>query len=222
MFDPLRGFRRRLRRKIVRSHLDSFMSHHRTNECVLDLGCGDSRYSHYFPNRIGLDHSMQEGVNVVGDAHRLPFLSSSFSIILTTEMLEHVHNPQQVIDEIERVLRPGGKVILTTRFVFPIHEAPMDFYRFTKYGLAYLFRRWVKVEIRPETHPFEGIGVLFQRMAYQSDFRGSKVISYACLLLARFMSMLDVLVARQYGDIKRQSQETEIITSGYYLVAHKV
>ncbi len=206
----------------MRSHLDSFMSDHRTNECVLDLGCGDSRYSRYFPNRIGLDHSMQEGVNIVGDAHHLPFSSSSFSMILTTEMLEHVHDPQQVIDEIERVLRPGGKVILTTRFVFPIHEAPLDFYRFTKYGLAHLFRKWGEIEIRPETNPFEGIGVLFQRMAYQSDFRGSKLISYSCLLLARFVSILDVLVTRQYGDIKRKSSETEIITSGYYLVAHKV
>ncbi len=222
MFNSLRKLKRRLRRKIVRSHLDSFMADQKTTECVLDLGCGDSRYSHYFPNRIGLDHSMQEGVNIIGDAHHLPFSSSSFSVILTTEMLEHVHDPQKVIDEIQRVLRPGGKVILTTRFVFPIHEAPMDFYRFTKYGLAYLFRKWVKVEIRPESHPFEGIGVLFQRMAYQSDFRGSKLISYACLLLARFMSILDILVTRQYGDIRRQTLETEIITSGYYLIAHKI
>src|SRR3990170_8870909 len=104
--NPWKALKGALRRKIVRSRLDSFLSSHKTQEHVLDLGCGISRYLIYFPNRIGLDSSKRNGVDIVADAHHLPFVSSSFSTVLTTEMLEHVKDPQRVIDEIERVLRP--------------------------------------------------------------------------------------------------------------------
>ena len=168
-----------------------------------------------------MDLVRRKGVNVMADAHSLPFSSSSFPVVLSTEMLEHVKEPQRVIDEIQRVLRPGGKIILTTRFVFPIHEAPTDFYRFTKYGLAHLFRNWNNVQIQPDTAPFEGIGVLFQRMADQTDFHGSKLITGACLIAAKLIRMLDRLVKKQYGNYARTTSETEIITSGYFVIAEK-
>jgi SAM-dependent methyltransferase len=218
---PWKGISRALRHKIVRGHLDSFLRAHSTQERVLDLGCGSTRYSVYFPNRIGLDFQRRKGVDIVADAHNLPFERSSFSAVLTTEMLEHVKDPQRVVDEIQRILRPGGKVILTTRFVFPIHDAPFDFYRFTKYGLAHLLRNWVNVEIQCDTTPFEGIGVLFQRMAYQSDFHGSKLVTAGCLLTAQLVRLLDKLVKKQYGDYDRNVIESEIITSGYHVVAYR-
>ncbi len=197
------------------------MASHSTPEKALDLGCGTARYKNYFPNSISLDISKRKGVHIVADAHALPFSESSFSIVLSTEMLEHVKNPQKVIHEIQRVLRPGGKVLLTTRFVFPIHDAPGDFFRFTKYGLAYLFRDWKDVSIVPDTRPFETIAVLFQRMAFQSDFRGGKIVSGICLLAAQIFSRMNNIVKKQYGNYSRSVTETEILTSGYYVTAHK-
>ena len=211
----------RLRKKIVREHLEEFLTLYKTEEQILDLGCGRSKYSKFFPNRIGLDHCSGKGVNVIGDAHNLPFSSSSFSSVLSTEMLEHVQDPQRVVNEIERVLEPGGTVILTTRFVFPIHEAPHDYYRFTRYGLAYLFRNWSDVEIHAETASFEGIAVLFQRMGYQSDFYASKAIKGLCFVVARILRWGDVLVRKQYGNYNRNSPEGNIISSGYYVLAKK-
>jgi SAM-dependent methyltransferase len=215
-------YKRRLRRKIVRDHLELFMATHATTEHALDLGCGTARYSSYFPNSLALDISKRKGVDIVGDAHSLPFLGSSFSIVVSTEMLEHVRNPQRVIDEIQRVLKPGGKLVLTTRFLFPIHDAPGDFFRFTKYGLAHLFRAWQNVSIIPDTKPFEAIGVLFQRMAFQSDFHASKIVSGICFLAAQFLCRINGLIRRQYGDYSRSVVESEIITSGYYVVAQKI
>jgi SAM-dependent methyltransferase len=221
LVNPLKILSRWLRKKTVRTHLESFMAENRTEKNVLDIGCGESRYSHYFPNRLGVDFTRKKGVNVLADAHALPFQSSYFSMALSTEMLEHVKDPQRVVDEIARVLQPGGKLILTTRFVFPIHEAPFDFFRFTKYGLAHIFRKWMNVEIKTDTASFETIGILFERMAFQNDFRGSRFVTTACLLAAKFLPSLDRLVKRQYGDYKRKQKETGIIASGYYVIAYK-
>lgn len=221
LLKPWKAIKYRLRRKIVRSKLDPFIASQGTAELVLDLGCANSRYARHFPNRIGIDIIQGRGVDVVGDAHHIPIKSSSFSVVLTTEMLEHVQNPQAVINEIERILKPGGKVILTTRFLFPIHEAPFDFFRFTKYGLKHLFRHWAHVEVKNDTKPFEGLGVLFQRMAFQSDFRGSKMMTFICLLTAQMLRLCDALVKAQYGDYARRVSENEIITNGYHVVAVK-
>ena len=210
-----------MRRKIVRNHLEHFMANNATTDHALDLGCGTARYNSFFPNSLTLDISKRKGVDLVGDAHSLPFFGSSFSVVISTEMLEHVRNPQLVIDEIQRVLKPGGKLILTTRFLFPIHDAPNDFFRFTKYGLAYLFRAWRNVNIVPDTKPFEAIGVLFQRMAFQSDFHASRIVSGICLLAAQFLCLVNGLIRRQYGDYSRTVIESQVLTSGYYVVAQK-
>lgn len=218
---PWKLLTRQLRRKIVRTYLEPFIISHSTNEKILDLGCANSRYARYFPNRVGVDILNAKGVDIVADAHHLPIKSSTFSIVLTTEMLEHTHDPQAVINEIERILKPGGRVILTTRFLFPIHEAPFDFFRFTKYGLKHLFRNWAHVVVKHDTKPFEGIAVLFQRMAFQSDFRWSKVVTLMCLLIAQILKRCDVLIKSQYGDYQRSALENEIITNGYHVVAVK-
>jgi SAM-dependent methyltransferase len=52
--------------------------------------------------------------------------------------LEHVTDPKAVFNELSRLLKPGGKLYLTTNFLFPIHGAPFDFYRFTHFGLNLL------------------------------------------------------------------------------------
>ena len=217
----MKKLKSRLRKKIVREHLKNFLEQHRTDSQVLDLGCGRSRYTELFPNRIGFDITRDRGVDVVGDAHHLPFRSGQFSTVLATEMLEHVVDPQRVVSEMLRVARVGGKVILTTRFVFPIHEAPHDYFRFTKYGLAHLFRNCPDVQIQQEASSFETIAILLQRIAYQSDFHGATFTKGMCLLSARFLRIGNRLLKGQYGSYNRKQKETDIMPSGYYVVATK-
>jgi SAM-dependent methyltransferase len=208
-------------KKITREHIEAFIASQATNELVLDLGCGNSPYSRYFPNRVALDIVKIEGADIIGDAHSLPFKSATFSMVLAIELLEHVKEPQHVIDEIERVLKPGGKPVLTTRFIFPLHDTPSDFYRFTKYRLRYLFRNWSKIQILCEADSFESIGILLQRIAFQSNFWGSKIVKLLLLLAARVMKIGGVLVRAQYGDIARRIKEDQILVSGYYVIAVK-
>ena len=62
-------------------------------------------------------------------------------------MLEHVAAPERAIAELHRVLAPGGALVLSTPFVFEIHEAPHDYYRFTEHGLRQLLRGFARCEI---------------------------------------------------------------------------
>jgi SAM-dependent methyltransferase len=76
----------------------------------------------------------------------LPFPDASFDSIVSDQVLEHVRgNPQAVVDETFRVLRPGGVAVHTTCLINPIHEVPGDYWRFTPAGLALLVERHGRV-----------------------------------------------------------------------------
>ena len=126
--------------KMTRERLARFVARCASDAKTLDIGCGGAPYAKYFPNRVGFDHAAGPDVDVVGDAHHLPFQDGEFERILCTEVLEHLLDPAKAIAEMRRVLQPGGMLILTTGFVFPLHDAPHDYWRFTRYGLEHLFR----------------------------------------------------------------------------------
>lgn len=65
----------------------------------------------------------------------LPFEDSEFDTVLLTDVLEHIPEPLHAMTEIARVLRPGGKLILSVPFFYWIHEEPHDYYRYTKFAL---------------------------------------------------------------------------------------
>ncbi len=93
---------------------------------TLDLGVGDVSWDY---SRIG----------VVGDAHQLPFRDAAFDAVANIQVLEHLKDPGGAIREFARVLKPGGKLFLSTVMCWEIHQHPNDFFRFTRYGLAYLY-----------------------------------------------------------------------------------
>ncbi len=107
---------------------------------VLDVGCGTKPYRGLFgpavTGYVGLD---REGPNaapdVVGDAHALPFEDASFDAAVSFQVLEHVERPVECLREMARVVRAGGDVVVTVPGVWPDHEVPHDYWRFTRYGL---------------------------------------------------------------------------------------
>src|SRR6476661_3646451 len=133
---------RALSGKLTRITLDRFIAAHATDRPTLDIGAQNGPYAALFPRRVGLDIRAGAGVRIIGDAQALGVRDAAFDVVLCTEVLEHLREPQQAIDEMFRVLKPGGRLLLTTRFLFPIHDAPDDYFRYTKYGLRYLLRRF--------------------------------------------------------------------------------
>lgn len=108
---------------------------------VLDVGCGAQPYRDLFPRverYVGLDHPGPRGLDVYGDGLALPFRAGSFDAVLCNQVLEHVPEGAKLMEEIARVLRPGGTLLLTVPLTWDLHLEPSDFYRYTRYGLQYL------------------------------------------------------------------------------------
>jgi SAM-dependent methyltransferase len=125
-----------------RLSLESFLSSHATRQLTLEVGAEDPRCRKWFPNLVAINVSSNSNINTQADAYRLPFRDDIFELAVCTEVLEHTHSPELVLRELQRVLKPGGKLLLTTPFAFPIHYAPTDYYRFTRFGLAHLLHDW--------------------------------------------------------------------------------
>lgn len=104
---------------------------------LLDLGGNKSAKRGSFnihdhtDNVTYLNYSPKYSPDIIGDAHNLPFSESSYDFIICSELFEHLNNPQQVLSECYRILKPGGQLLITVPFMFPIHPDPYDFGRYT-------------------------------------------------------------------------------------------
>jgi len=212
---------RALSGKLTRITLDRFIAAHATTALTLDIGAQNGPYAALFPRRVALDIKPGRGVQVIGDAQLLGIGSQTVAAILCTEVLEHLPEPQRAIDEMFRVLQPGGSLVLTTRFLFPIHDAPHDYFRYTKYGLRHLLRRFEIVELAEETDAVGTLAVLTQRLGMQAETLGWTPLRAAWLVAAQALRPFSFLVTREYGDSRRQAPERGIMTSGYHVFCRK-
>jgi predicted SAM-dependent methyltransferase len=212
-----------LTKKITRPKIEAFIKQYATDKKTLDVGSSWSPYAKYFPNRISTDIEARDGVDIVADAHALPIDSNTYDVILCSEVLEHLHSPEVAIGEMYRVLKPGGNLILTTRFMFPMHDVPHDFFRYTEYGMLHLFREWEILNLQPESSNFETMAILVHRMAFTMEFKGGKFTRAVIFLFAKCIIGLGFLVKKEYG-IRRMDGHhitCNTFSSGYYLYARK-
>jgi SAM-dependent methyltransferase len=207
--------------KLTRVTLDRFIAAHASSLRTLDIGAQNGPYAVHFPRRIALDIKRGMGVQIIGDAQSLGIADSSFEVVLCTEVLEHLPEPQRAIDEIFRVLAPGGQLLLTTRFLFPIHDAPHDYFRFTKYGLRHLLRRFEILELEEETDAVGTLAVLLQRLGMQAETLHRQPFRAIWLLSAQAIRPFSFLITSEFGDSRRLQRERGIMTSGYHVACRK-
>jgi SAM-dependent methyltransferase len=116
---------------------------------LLDFGCGTKPYKDIIDveEYIGLDieesghtHKMDQ-IDVYYDGKTIPFEDNYFDSVLTSEVFEHVFNLEEILNEIFRVLKPGGYMVITVPFVWEEHEIPYDFARYTSFGIEHLLKK---------------------------------------------------------------------------------
>lgn len=110
---------------------------------LMDFGCGSKPYKNLFDVKeyIGVDfenegHShANEDIDVFYDGRTLPFEDQYFDSVLCSEVIEHVFELQVTLNEINRVMKPGGNILITCPFVWNEHEVPFDYARYSRFAL---------------------------------------------------------------------------------------
>jgi len=126
---------------------------------LLDVGAGECKYKKHFKNLVYKSQDVKQNtyktIDYVGE------VKGKYDYILCTQVLEHLRQPEAAFKDFKRLLKPGGKLFLTTNFIYQIHMEPDDYWRFTEYGLKYLGKTvGFKIE------KLEQQGGIFQVLAY--------------------------------------------------------
>lgn len=118
------------------------------NGNLVDVGCGTKPYRTFFRveayRGLDLESSVTKAAGIADDLYdgtNFPYADHCFDSALCNQVLEHVFNPNEFLSEINRVLRPGGKLLLTVPFVWDEHEQPYDYARYSSFGLKALLEK---------------------------------------------------------------------------------
>ncbi|NDJ16280.1 class I SAM-dependent methyltransferase [Myxacorys almedinensis] len=127
---------------------------------VLDIGSGHLRgyeglFKPYVDEYLCLDRQNIPTVDICSDCYDIPLDSHSFDSIVSTQALEHLDTPAAMLEESYRLLKPGGRLILTAPMTWGTHEEPYDFYRYTEFGIHHLLKHVGYIDITVE--PLEGL-----------------------------------------------------------------
>jgi SAM-dependent methyltransferase len=123
------------------------LAHQLSANKLLDIGCGDKPYEMLFKVQTyhGLELERAEAhrskADFYYDGRHMPFEAASYDAVLCNQVLEHVFNPDDFLQEIHRVLTPQGKLLLTVPFCWDEHEQPYDYARYSSFGLQYLLEK---------------------------------------------------------------------------------
>lgn len=128
-------------RKYLFKEVKKFSQNYGGNKKILDIGCGAKPYKDLFQkdDYLGIDikrdahNDSEKAVDKFYDGQNIPYNDSSFDIVISTQVFEHVEYPEKLFKEIYRVLKRGGILFLTMPFVWSEHEIPYDFRRFTRF-----------------------------------------------------------------------------------------
>lgn len=144
---------------------------------ILNIGAGGTGVK--LENVVEMEYSIFRHTDVAADAHRLPFADAAFDAVVSFNTFEHLYDPEAAAAEIHRVLKPGGRLVVHTAFLQPVHEPPHHYYNTTEFGL----RRWFR------SFDIDGVSV-------SENFNPAHVIAWLISELLRTVEQTEGKAAR--------------------------
>ena len=202
----------------------------RARGLVLDIGSADGRAREWLENceYIALDypttavHMYGTRPDVFADGAKLPFVDASFDTVLLLEVLEHVGDAPAVLGEIARVLKPGGHLLLSVPFLYPLHDAPHDYRRYTAPGLeaAVGSTGLVATRAEPRNSGFEAVAILASIACAEAALSAWRAKSWR--LVFSPLAVIAVPLINVFGWIAaRLAPASTLLASGHAIEARK-
>ena len=201
---------------------------------LLDMGCGRRPYALIYDKLVGQSVGTEVAFSPHGTSaadaicfgEALPFEDASFDTILCTEVLEHTREPWRVMAEFARLLRPGGHVLISVPFIYPLHEKPHDYWRFTGYGLEAISRSagLIPLEVAAKGGTGASLFVLGVNLAVRALNMVSKLLPFRQPLrdypATRFMMALPQWLFLRLSPAE-PPEDHPWMASGLFMVARK-
>lgn len=191
---------------------------------ILDLGCGMCPLYGYYKQFsssvfcIDWENSLHTNpyIDLACDINNsIPLEGNLFDTVILSDVLEHIAKPQNLLSEINRLLKQEGVLIMNVPFLYWIHEAPYDFYRYTEFSLKdYLKSSGFKLEI------FEVVGGALEVWA---DITAK--LSFYIPILGKFLPQFlfySIFMLKNNGYVQRKFEVLDqTFPLGYFVVARK-
>lgn len=164
-----------------------------------------------------LNLDLQTRPDIFSDVTIVPIKSEIADCIICTEVLEHLPNPQDCVDEMHRLLRTGGVALVSIPFFYPVHSDPYDFQRFTEDGLRNIFCSFTSVEVYRMGGYTGVLGLLLETgiNGVEGSHPVAKLTRWAMKWISRWLCRHDL---QTFGS---ESPAWQKFTTGYFVKAVK-
>jgi SAM-dependent methyltransferase len=218
---PWQGYKRGLQKlappRVLQTNpqLDSFLAQFTADQKICDVGSGGRRIA---SNVMAIDKFVQDNVDLVCDIHAIELPDNSVDGAICTGVLEHVEDPAKVVQEIFRILKPGGMAYLDVPFIQPYHPDPLDYWRWTLPGFQkFCLKNTGFEEVKAGVHIGASSAMYWLLIDYFKSFSDhpllQKVLGAIPMFLAFPMVYLDYLLIHKKSSV--------LLPSGVFFIGRK-
>lgn len=193
--------------------LEKFLKQYNENDVIVNIGSLSKKIKGVY----NLDIAYYPNIDIVADAHELPFKDSSLDGIIIKNVFEHLRDPAKVREELRRVVKPGGKIYAKVPFMQPFHAVPDDYQRYSLNGLHEFFKDFKILEEGISVGPSSALAWFLQEyLAILFSFNSDKAYRILSGFFSYFTSPM-----KYFDAFFRRRKEAHRLASAFYLVLEK-